>query len=66
MDMEFENRDIRWQQRLENYEKAVRRLAKDAALTETRQLSDLEKQGLVQGFEYTHELAWKVMRLLYR
>lgn len=25
-------------------------------------LSDLEKDGLIQRFEYTHELAWKVMK----
>lgn len=32
------------------------------ALSEQRELSDLEKQGLIQGFECTHELAWKVMQ----
>lgn len=60
--MDSEKQDIRWQQRFENYQKAFKRLRNDAALTETRELSDLEKQGLIQGFEYTHELAWKVMR----
>jgi nucleotidyltransferase substrate binding protein (TIGR01987 family) len=25
-------------------------------------LSDLEKQGIIQGFEFTHELSWKVMQ----
>lgn len=60
--MDLENQDIRWQQRFEYYQNALKRLTKDAALTETRELSDLEKQGLIQGFEYTHELAWKVMK----
>ena len=27
-----------------------------------RPLSDLEKQGLIQAFEFTHELAWNVMK----
>ena len=59
--MDLKNQDIRWHQRFENYQKVFNRLRKDAALTESRELSDLEKQGLIQGFEYTHELAWKVM-----
>ena len=31
-------------------------------LRQTRELSELEQQGLIQAFEYTHELAWKVMK----
>ncbi len=31
-------------------------------LAEQRELSDLESQGLIQGFEYTHELAWKTLK----
>ena len=31
-------------------------------LARARPLSDLEKQGLIQAFEFTHELAWNVMR----
>ena len=27
-----------------------------------RELSDLEAQGLIQGFEYTHELAWNTLK----
>ena len=27
-----------------------------------RDLSELEQQGLVQGFEFTHELAWNVLK----
>jgi len=60
--MDSENKDIRWHQRFENYQKAITRLAKDATITENRELSDLEKQGLIQGFEYTHELAWKTIK----
>jgi len=32
------------------------------ALAAERDLSDLEQQGLIQGFEYTHELAWKTLK----
>ena len=31
-------------------------------LAQKRELSDLERQGMIQGFEYTHELAWEVMK----
>ena len=54
--------DIRWQQRLSNYRRASARLQDAVALRETRPLSDLEQQGLIQAFEFTHELAWNVMK----
>lgn len=54
--------EIRWHQRLTNYEKAFARLAAAVALARQRALSELEKQGLIQAFEFTHELAWKVMK----
>jgi len=55
-------KDIRWQQRLANYARALDRLTAAVDLARTRDLSDLEKQGLIQAFEFTHELAWNVMR----
>jgi nucleotidyltransferase substrate binding protein (TIGR01987 family) len=54
--------DIRWQQRLVNYQRALAQLLKAVKLRQTRELSELEQQGLIQAFEYTHELAWKVMK----
>ncbi|UZO82392.1 nucleotidyltransferase substrate binding protein [Aquimarina sp. ERC-38] len=54
--------DIRWKQRLSNYNKALTKLSEAVALDKERPLSELEKQGLIQAFEYTHELAWKVMQ----
>jgi nucleotidyltransferase substrate binding protein (TIGR01987 family) len=56
------NPDIRWQQRLSNYNKALEQLGNAVTITEQRPLSDLEKQGLIQAFEFTHELAWNVMK----
>ena len=54
--------DIRWQQRLSNYAKALQQLGNAVATSQQRPLSDLEKQGLIQAFEFTHELAWNVMK----
>lgn len=54
--------DIRWEQRFSNFSKALAQLEKAVALTKERDLSDLEEQGLIQAFEFTHELAWKVMK----
>lgn len=31
-------------------------------LAAQRELSQLEEQGLIQGFEYTHELAWNTLK----
>lgn len=54
--------DIRWQQRFANYKKAVRQLQGAVELSEQRELSPLEKQGVIQAFEFTHELAWNVLK----
>ncbi|MGB7784814.1 MAG: nucleotidyltransferase substrate binding protein [Salinimicrobium sp.] len=54
--------DTRWHQRLENYSKALLQLNKAAELSQQRDLSELERQGLIQSFEFTHELAWKLMK----
>ena len=31
-------------------------------ISNQRKLSDLEKQGLIQAFEFTYELAWNIMK----
>ena len=54
--------DIRWQQRLTNYSNALGQLGNAIATGQQRPLSELEKQGLIQVFEFTHELAWNVMK----
>ena len=54
--------DIRWKQRLNNFSPAFSQLKAAVELSETRELTDLEKQGIIQAFEFTHELAWNVMK----
>jgi nucleotidyltransferase substrate binding protein (TIGR01987 family) len=54
--------DVRWRQRLQNYQKALGQLKSAISLSRQRELSELEGQGLIQAFEFTHELAWNVMK----
>lgn len=53
--------DVRWQQRLQNFERALGLLG-DALDGGPAALNQLEKEGVVQRFEYTLELAWKTLR----
>jgi nucleotidyltransferase substrate binding protein (TIGR01987 family) len=56
------NPDTRWRQRFENFKAAFAQLKKGAALARQRPLSELERQGLIKAFEFTHELAWNVLK----
>ena len=53
--------DIRWKQRFQNFEKAILLLNEISDL-EISKLSQLEKEGIVQRFEFTLELAWKTLK----
>ena len=53
--------DIRWKQRFSNFEKAFKQL-KQAAEIYDESVEAIIKEGVIQRFEFTHELAWKVMK----
>jgi nucleotidyltransferase substrate binding protein (TIGR01987 family) len=52
-------KNIRWLQRFQNFEKSYRFLL---ASHEKNDLSELEKAGLIKAFEFTFELAWKTLK----
>jgi len=67
--------DVRWEQRFSNYRKALDKLQKavliikedypigtEGQINENTFLNDIIKEGIIQRFEYTHELAWNVMK----
>lgn len=63
----MEDKDVRWIQRFSNYRKALIQLGKavnivSAVSNSTSDQNDLLAEGLIQRYEYTHELAWKVMK----
>ena len=63
--------DIRWEQRFSNFNKALLKLEESVNYINHNVLveenlgyivDELIKEGLIQRFEYTHELAWNVMK----
>jgi nucleotidyltransferase substrate binding protein (TIGR01987 family) len=52
----------RWIYRFENYKRAFLLLRQAIEQIEQRPLSQLEKEGIIQRFEYTWELAWKLLK----
>ena len=54
--------DVRWRQRFQSFRKAFGQLTAAYTLAQQRKLSELEQQGLIQAFEFTHELAWNVLK----
>jgi len=53
--------DIRWKQRYVNFEKALKQLSRGIEENLVNP-ADIIKEGIIQRFEFTHELAWKVMK----
>lgn len=54
--------DVRWIQRFQNFKKAFRPLSDAVKLAQERDLTELEQQGLIKAFEFTHELAWNTLK----
>lgn len=51
--------ETRWKQRYANFQKAFLQLDKAVDIDH---YNDLEREGLIQRFEYTFELAWKTLQ----
>lgn len=65
----MESQDIRWKQRFDNYHRACAKIREVVDSNRgIESYSELEQEGLIQRFEYTYELAWKVMQdyLIYK
>jgi nucleotidyltransferase substrate binding protein (TIGR01987 family) len=57
----MEIKDIRWEQRFSNFNKALLKLNEGVEINRDT-ISELEKEGVIQRFEFTHELAWNVIK----
>ena len=55
-------KDIRWIQRFSNFSQAVGQLSR---FVKKENLNELERQGLIQSFEYNYELAWNTIKDFY-
>lgn len=53
--------DIRWKQRFQNFDRAVL-LLREPMERDVGTLSNLEKEGTIQRFEFAVELAWKTLK----
>lgn len=54
--------DIRWEQRFNSFINALNWLTEAVELKRQRSLSHIELQGFIKSFEFTHELAWNVIK----
>lgn len=54
--------DIRWKQRFSNFTKAHLRLLEAATANKKDPSNTLIQMALIQSFEFTYELGWKVMK----
>lgn len=50
---------VRWQQRFDNFSKALSKLS---SACQQDEYTELERAGLIQMFEFAFELAWKTLK----
>ncbi|HPB01982.1 MAG: HI0074 family nucleotidyltransferase substrate-binding subunit [Bacteroidales bacterium] len=55
----MENKELRWKQRYQNFEMAFSKLQE---AMQQNELNELERNGLIQRFEFTIDLSWKVLK----
>ena len=55
-------RDVRWVPRFGHYQKALAHLGRAVELATERELSYLEKEGVIKAFEYTYKLGWNTLK----
>lgn len=60
--MQKKTQKPRWQYRFDNYKRAFFLLREAIEWHQARELTDLEKEGIIQRFEYTWELLWKTLK----
>ena len=60
--MDEPSTDIRWKQRFQNFHRAFRLLREALTSKNLEEYSDLEREGIIQRFEYTFELGWKTFK----
>lgn len=61
--MESQNTpDVRWKQRFHNFSRAFGLLREALEDRNIEEYSDLEREGIIQRFEYTFELGWKTFK----
>jgi len=66
----MEEDNLRWKQRFINYRKALSKLSQAIKFIHESNIgaevssveAEIIKEGLIQRFEYTHELGWNVMK----
>ena len=54
--------DVRWKQRFNSFTRVLVWLTEAVELKQQRSLSHIELQGFIKSFEFTHELAWNVIK----
>ena len=58
----MENQDVRWKQRFTHFKNAFKQLKNAKELRNDRDFTELELQGVIQAFEVSQELSWKVLK----